>query len=424
MEKDIHDELYRLQNANKDFKLRLANLENDISKLLKDRGLSPKQITEYFQKKEEINSLQEALSKSQEESQQLRSLVLNQSIQSDIISSEAHNRSNQMALDISQKYAEQQHIISSILLENAELKRTIALTEAENANLTVENCQLKARIENFQSSGNSSSQYIIKELEFKELTHNNSNEQILHEIENHNFSGNDLIYDSNEIEKKKKIIEEQATVISQLKKELNSALLQIQSSTNNSKVSNKSSDSINNQDYKTHLSQISNENSKLKKKIEKQKKELKIYHEIADNPTSEKGLIIAKQVEIEKLLKKVKELAKSKQDIVKENNKLLEQLAQFREDADSEDSFNSDVPSTNRNVSALSSQSHKNISTQQAIIQRAKDFILKIEFFRAKISAQISHLSLQIEHFSTTWNRLALVYDQHILSLPIQYNKC
>lgn len=54
---------------------------------------------------------------------------------------------NQQMILVSQQAVEQQKILSATLLENAELKRTIAATEAENACLTVEIQNLRAKLE-------------------------------------------------------------------------------------------------------------------------------------------------------------------------------------------------------------------------------------------------------------------------------------
>lgn len=56
---------------------------------------------------------------------------------------------NQQMILVSQQAVEQQKILSATLLENAELKRTIAATEAENASLTVEIQNLRAKLEKF-----------------------------------------------------------------------------------------------------------------------------------------------------------------------------------------------------------------------------------------------------------------------------------
>ena len=54
-----------------------------------------------------------------------------------------------MSIDLSERATETMEKLSSVNLENAELKRTIALTEAQNAELVIENEDLKAKLEHF-----------------------------------------------------------------------------------------------------------------------------------------------------------------------------------------------------------------------------------------------------------------------------------
>ena len=58
---------------------------------------------------------------------------------------------NQKMISVSQKAVEQQKVLSTTLLENAQLKKTIAATEAENVCLTVEVRNLRAKLESLSS---------------------------------------------------------------------------------------------------------------------------------------------------------------------------------------------------------------------------------------------------------------------------------
>ena len=58
---------------------------------------------------------------------------------------------NQKMISVSQQAVEQQKILSTTLLENAQLKKTIAATEAENVCLTVEVRNLRAKLESLSS---------------------------------------------------------------------------------------------------------------------------------------------------------------------------------------------------------------------------------------------------------------------------------
>lgn len=156
---NLRNQAKLLQKEKESCQTRIAALEVDITNLMKQKQFSPVEISDYFSNQQQIADLQERLKRAEVESMELRSMLASQS--TSLLSSINIDNSacqsiiesnNKFTMDITQKMTEKQKLLSDTLLENASLKKSISITEAENAKLTSEVHALKWQIENSSQS--------------------------------------------------------------------------------------------------------------------------------------------------------------------------------------------------------------------------------------------------------------------------------
>lgn len=180
---NLRNQAKLLQKEKESCQSRIAALEFDITNLMKQRQFSPVEISDYFTNQQQIADLQDRVKRAEAESMELRSMLASQS--SSLLSTMNVDNSacqsiiesnNKYTMEITQKMAEKQKLLSETLLENASLKKSISLSEAENAKLTSELHALKWQIENstsqteVNSSKNSKSPQKSEVREFTEIT--------------------------------------------------------------------------------------------------------------------------------------------------------------------------------------------------------------------------------------------------------------
>lgn len=148
-EGDFNAQIAKLQATNNDYKLRISELEKHISTLMASKSMTPEQITKYLDQQHFIDELQSELRDAQHELSQLRAVFATQN--SGLMASSEEDsaaQKNQMAVDISKRFAQQQKHLQEFKTKNSELEKQLAVCNAENAQLVVENCDLKKQIRN------------------------------------------------------------------------------------------------------------------------------------------------------------------------------------------------------------------------------------------------------------------------------------
>ncbi|OHT06493.1 hypothetical protein TRFO_25443 [Tritrichomonas foetus] len=156
---NLRNQTKRLQHEKELAQSRIASLESDIANLMKKKRFSSDEISDYFSNQRHITELQEKLQRAEAESMELRSTLASQSnmLLSTIGTENPSYQSiieanNKYAIEMTQKAAKKQKLLSDTMFENASLKKSISITEAENAKLTAELQDVKWKLENSLSS--------------------------------------------------------------------------------------------------------------------------------------------------------------------------------------------------------------------------------------------------------------------------------
>lgn len=158
-ESDFMTQIARLQTTNNDYKLRISELEKDISTLMSTKSIDQQEVMKYLEKQHFIDELQSELRDSQQELSELRAMFAAQNsalLSTEDISSELLEQKNKVAVDITKRFAEQQKGLAEFKARNSELEKQLAMANADNAQLVVENCELRKQIR--ELTGNESIQ--------------------------------------------------------------------------------------------------------------------------------------------------------------------------------------------------------------------------------------------------------------------------
>ena len=156
---DLMAQIAKLQTTNNDYKLRISELEKDISTLMSSKSIDQQEIMKYLDKQHFIDELQSELRDAQHELSELRAMFAAQNsalLSTEDDSAEVIEQKSKVAVDITMKFAEQQKGLAEYKARNSELEKQLAVSNAENAQLVVENCELKNRIRDL--TGNESIQ--------------------------------------------------------------------------------------------------------------------------------------------------------------------------------------------------------------------------------------------------------------------------
>ena len=156
---DLMAQIAKLQTTNNDYKLRISELEKDISTLMSSKSIDQQEIVKYLDKQHFIDELQSELRDAQHELSELRAMFAAQNsalLSTEDDSAEVIEQKSKVAVDITMKFAEQQKGLAEYKARNSELEKQLAVSNAENAQLVVENCELKNRIRDL--TGNESIQ--------------------------------------------------------------------------------------------------------------------------------------------------------------------------------------------------------------------------------------------------------------------------
>lgn len=137
---DLRRESHRIKRENEACKARIAELEADLSQLLKERASSLTESNVAW-----TGSPADGKSRGDFASPNARGSL-------DDSESNRHSGANSRhAIDLSARAADQQRVLSSTQLENAKLKKSIAEREAANAELTIELHAAKSALQELQA---------------------------------------------------------------------------------------------------------------------------------------------------------------------------------------------------------------------------------------------------------------------------------
>jgi regulator of replication initiation timing len=124
-------------------RLRILNLEKSIAFLLSTSKMSPADMRRYFENPTNLEAFQRALLLTEKECTWFKQQISDTGQSSPPRGGESRSKD---VLDLQGKLADASAQISSYQGEIAELKRAISVQEAQNAQLTVENLELRGRL--------------------------------------------------------------------------------------------------------------------------------------------------------------------------------------------------------------------------------------------------------------------------------------
>lgn len=409
-------DIHQLKIENQTYQRRIAELENDLSRILKEKSLSSQDITEILSYSRSMYELEKQITQVQSESFELRAILAAHSGENTTIDASFDSvlsmGNNQYLVDLSKKYAEMQTEISSTKLENAQLKRSISEKEAENAQLTIEIHMLKKQITDStgEESINRNANYTIQKLQ-RQIDQLNS------ELSKYRKSS------SNQKQKE----------IEQHEEELERAQKKIRILT---KKNEKSDEKI--ASYVKELEKFKEENKALHEENKRNTTLLQsIENQSDDDDTQKRALMITQTNRLKGEIKELKALCTSIQD---QNTSMRQEISHLRSKStelskslQKEKMKNASPSKTFRQISNMKYEINhlKNMTAlsqrdmifiEKHIKHHVMNMILKFDFFFSNINGQIDRLGFQCEKFRTGWNQMKLRQVRRNQFFDIQMN--
>ena len=461
----LQSKMRKLQHENEACKLRISSLESDLSNLMKKNQFSASDINDYFTNHRQIAELQEKLQRAEAESNELRSTLASQN--SNLLSTLGSENpsfqsiidaNNRYTLEMTQKAAKRQKQLSDTMFENATLKKSISLAEAENAKLTAELQDVKWKLENSNTSSSNSnkneSEKIIQNLqralaekdrklkEAKEtiqeletsikvsqkssflsisnLNRTNEISEFSREIEKHK---EELLRAQQEIKRLTDLNKASDAKIAAYEKEMRSRQKDHRKLLNESMKLQASMmsqlDGSENNSFSYSSTEINTNESNLRNELRNAKAICASLRDENDSLKEELNHLRIKANDYKEAYEKEHEKNQRPNALREEVIKLRDELKTLKSNKKSKEYLRRS-PSPKENYSPKSRspyktqydfpispnrQSKNNIDYifKKLILQYSTDLALKFEFFQTKIGTELDKLELKFERFETFW---------------------